>query len=115
MTNEYFEQVVRDTIKKLPREFRLQLDNVQIVIEDWPGDTVPAYTQGLLLGLYQGVPKTKRFAYANLPDKITLFKEAILHMAHDETDAKRIIRDTVLHELGHHFGLSDEELRRVRK
>lgn len=112
MTNEDFGQIVRDTIEHLPREFKSQLDNVDIVIEDWPGEDLPVITPGLLLGLYQGLPKTKRFSYSLLPDKITIFKGPILHIAHDDNEAKQIIKDTVLHELGHHFGLSDEELRR---
>lgn len=118
MTNEDFEKIVRETLQSLPHEFKSQLDNVEIVIEDEPrgqdffGKISNPHT--LLLGLYRGVPKTKRYSYFALPDKITIFKNPILHISRDESDAQRIIRDTVLHEIGHHFGLSDAELSRIK-
>jgi len=108
MTDEEFEQVVRQTITSLPEEFLKQLDNVEIVIEDQPAN--PS-----LLGLYRGVPKTGRgFSYSSLPDKITLYKEPLLRISRNEDEAKKHIRNTVLHEIGHHFGLSDEELYKIK-
>jgi predicted Zn-dependent protease with MMP-like domain len=119
MTNNEFSNEVKKTLRKLPDEYKDQLDNVEIVIQDWPNETDlendPNASPFSLLGLYQGIPKTEREAYASLPDKITIFKEPILHAAANDEDAKKIIRDTVLHELGHHFGLSDEELERTEK
>src|SRR4051812_2404117 len=109
MTDEAFEIIVRQTIQSLPEEFLTQLDNVEIVIEDEPPHNAP------LLGLYHGVPKTKRFSYSALPDKITIYKEPLLSISNTEEDAEKHIRKTVLHEIGHHFGLSDEELYRVGK
>jgi len=108
MTNEEFEDIVRQTIDDLPPEFKSQLDNVEVIIEDGESDPY-------LLGLYHGIPKTERYSYSALPDTITIFKEPILRIAADLKDAKRIIRSTVLHEIGHHFGLSDEQLRRIEK
>ena len=108
MTDEAFEQVVRDTIQSLPKEFLQQLDNVEIVIEDVPPPHLP------LLGLYQGVPKTRRLSYSSLPDKITIYKQPLLRMSENDEEAKENIKNTVLHEIGHHFGLSDEELYRIK-
>jgi predicted Zn-dependent protease with MMP-like domain len=104
MTNEEFEQTVRQTIKSLPKEFLDQLDNVEIFIEDTPPHNAP------LLGLYNGVPKTVRLGHFAYPDKITIFKEPLLKISKNDDEAKENIRDTVLHEIGHHFGLSDAEL-----
>ncbi len=116
MKDEDFAKIVRDTIEKLPDEFKSQLDNVDIVIDDWPreGD-IKESSHYFLLGLYRGVPKTERSSYSALPDKITIFKEPLLRISRDQDDAKKKIEDTVLHELGHHFGLSDEDLRRVKR
>lgn len=113
MTDEVFAATVRQAIDSLPNEFASQLDNVEIVIEDAARDKNIlrrlARSQ-LLLGLYIGVPKTKRFGTFLLPDKITIYKEPILSLSSDSDDAKRRIRNTVLHEIGHHFGLTDGEM-----
>jgi predicted Zn-dependent protease with MMP-like domain len=109
MTDEEFEQVVRATIKSLPKEFLIQLDNLEIVIEERP--PYPS-----LLGLYRGVPKTGRgLGYFALPDKITIYKEPLLRISANEKEAKKNIKNTVLHEIGHHFGLSDKELYKLKK
>lgn len=108
MTNEAFELIVRQTIKTLPHEFLNQLDNVEIVIEDYPSPNTP------ILGLYHGVPKTVRLGHFALPDMITIYKEPILAISKNDTEAEENIRDTVLHEIGHHFGLSDEELYKIK-
>jgi len=109
MTNEEFEKIVRQTITSLPKEFLSQLDNVEIVIEDFPPN--PS-----LLGLYRGIPKTGRgIGYFALPDKITIYKEPLLNISRNDEEAKINIRNTVLHEIGHHFGLSDEELYKLKK
>lgn len=109
MSNEEFEDVVRKTIASLPDEFLTQLDNVEIIIEDEPPPNLP------LLGLYRGVPKTKRMSYSALPDKISIYKKPLLGISNSDTEARENIRITVLHEIGHHFGLTDEELRRINK
>jgi predicted Zn-dependent protease with MMP-like domain len=109
MTDEEFEEIVKNTIQSLPVEFKTQLDNVEVVIEERPMDP-------RLLGLYRGVPKTGRgIGYFALPDKITIYKEPLLHISRTEKEAEENIRSTVLHEIGHHFGLSDEELYKIRK
>jgi predicted Zn-dependent protease with MMP-like domain len=109
MSDEEFETIVRQTIQSLPKEFLSQLDNVEVVIDDEAPPDLP------LLGLYRGVPKTKRVSYSALPDKITIYKQPLLQLSRDEEETKKNIKETVLHEIGHHFGLSDEELDKIKK
>lgn len=117
MGEEHFRQLVEDAVYGIGDEFVEHLNNVQIVIEDepsprqlqdnglQPGDT--------LLGLYEGVPLTKRENYTLvLPDKITIFKHVIERIARNEEDIRELVRDTVWHEIGHHFGLEEREVRR---
>ena len=114
MQDEDFEKVVTESINELPTEFKSQMDNVEIVIEDWPVNAQGKPYAGLL-GLYHGVPKTERNTFPALPDKITIYKEPILLISKNIEEAKKNIKDTVLHELGHHFGLSDEDLERINR
>lgn len=117
MTIEEVEDIVEEAVKDLPEEFSAKLDNVGFVVEAWPNDfemeSIKAHpTNTLLFGLYRGVPKTKRpWSYSALPDKITIFAGPILMISKDLEDAKERIKKTVLHEIGHHFGMSDAQLR----
>ncbi len=117
MTDEAFTKVVQDTLDSLPEEFRTQLDNVEIVIEDAPVNRgifkKLASSRQLLLGLYHGVPKTKRFGRFMLPDKITIYKTPLLLLSGNDNEAEQNIRNTLLHEIGHHFGLSDKRLKEL--
>lgn len=108
MNNTDFAQVVSQTLAELPEEFKSQLDNVEVVIDN---ETV----NPSLLGLYHGVPKTERYSYFALPDKITIYKKAIETIATTPEEIKKEIRETVLHEIGHHFGLDDIELDALKK
>jgi len=115
-----FERIVNEALETLPKEFAEKLENVGIVVE-----VAPSYYQlrkmkippnGLLFGLYEGVPRTKRGHYSGvLPDKITIFMNSILYVSHSLEDVKEKVRDVVIHEIGHHFGLSDEELYRSKR
>lgn len=107
MTDEAFEEIVKQTITELPEEFKTQLDNVDIVIGAWPMDD---HEDADILGVYHGVPKPERDSTFTFPDKIILYKEAILAISASPEEAKKHIRDTVLHELGHHFGLEDDQM-----
>lgn len=100
--------MVARALDELPEEFRRRLDNVEIVIEDLPG-------RGDLLGLYHGIPQTDRgMGYAGvLPDKITIYQVPIERRAKSPEDLERQVRVTVLHEIAHHFGISDERLREL--
>lgn len=120
MTSEEFEQIVIETIKELPKKFRDQLDNVAITIEEWPTyqDLRAARTRpgSLLFGLYRGIPKTQRGSfYSSLPDKIVIFAGPILTVTQTEEEIKKQIKSTVLHEIGHHFGMSESEIRRAQR
>jgi predicted Zn-dependent protease with MMP-like domain len=101
-----FEELVANAIDSLPDELRNYISNVQIVVEDEPPPGQP------LLGLYQGVPRTM---YADrtwaLPDKITIYRGPIERIADgDDERLAQEVRHVVLHEIAHHFGISDERL-----
>jgi predicted Zn-dependent protease with MMP-like domain len=102
-----FEQAAQEALDELPPELRGAMSNVTIVIEDEPQDGAP------LLGLYQGVPLTRRgSAYAGaLPDKITIFRGPLERFYGANPDTLRVeIKRVVLHEIAHHFGISDARL-----
>lgn len=111
MTLKDFEELVAQALDHLPDQFAKKLDNVEIVVEIWPphGEN--------LFGLYRGIPQTKRGHYAGaLPDKISIFAGPIVREFGDNPDAVRLqVRKTVLHEIGHHFGMSEEEIRNAGK
>ena len=113
-----FEKMVEAGIAAIPKRFLQKLDNVSIVIEDEP---TPAQKEKLhlrqgwtLFGLYEGVPQTKRGVYYGsvLPDKITIFKKPITEAAQGAEHVKEIVKNTVWHEIAHHFGMNEEEVRR---
>ncbi len=116
MKDSEFERLVQQALTNLPSFFKEKLDNVDVVVEDWPSEN---FSQGrLLLGLYQGVPKTKRTSGYTmaLPDKITIFKGPIeLVSRGDEEAIKDLVVDTVQHEIAHHFGISDVRLKELKK
>jgi predicted Zn-dependent protease with MMP-like domain len=102
-----FERVVLETLESLPRELRDRISNVEVVVEDEPPHGQP------LLGLYQGIPITRRDSgYAGvLPDKITIYRGPLERLYGDDVDVLRDrIRHVVLHEIAHHFGISDARL-----
>jgi len=116
MDQELFSVVVDEALSGLPDEFRLKLENIEIVIEDCPPKEIwEKFGHRLVLGLYQGVPLVKRSHYYGgaLPDKISIYRESILKISHDRNELIQNIRKTLLHELGHYFGINDVELRRL--
>ncbi len=107
---EEFEGYVEQSIASLPRELREFMSNVAIVVEDEPPGGMP------LLGLYQGLPLTRRGSgYAGVPpDKITIYRGPLERLSVGDPDRLRAeIRRVVLHEIAHHFGISDERLREL--
>jgi predicted Zn-dependent protease with MMP-like domain len=104
-----FEELVREALDGLPDWVARRLDNVEVLIEDEPPPGAN------LLGLYEGIPLTRRgMSYAGvLPDRITLFRGPIERAARRDDDLRRIVRDTVVHEFAHFFGISDERLREL--
>ena len=118
-----FDYHIQKALEALPQEFREKLDNVGIFVEDYPSEEqIAKYDlrkeKMMLLGLYEGIPKTKRANYgvgATLPDKITLFKYPILSVASTQSELIKQIKATLYHEIGHHFGMSEEQIRKATK
>ena len=119
LTREEFEDLVVSALKKLPRSFRKRMENIDVVVEDRASPEV-LEEMGLrspyeLLGLYQGVPLSRRgFFYGNvLPDKISLFQFPIQAVCNTREEIESKVREVVIHEVGHYFGLDDERLREL--
>ena len=110
VTEERFEELVADALDGLPDWVRERMENVDVLIAD-----VPPPGQPHLLGLYEGIPLTRRgFGYGGvLPDRITLFRESILRGARTEDEVRRQVGHTVVHEIAHFFGISDDRLREI--
>ncbi|MEI6845490.1 MAG: metallopeptidase family protein [Candidatus Firestonebacteria bacterium] len=110
MEIEIFKQEIEKALKTLPKEFAEKLKNIEIVLED----SAPEKNGNLLLGLYQGVPLKDRSAVFEplLPDKITLYKKSLELVSKTPEDLIINIRETVVHEIGHFFGLNEKEIRK---
>ena len=105
-----FARLVRNALDELPTEFRERIRNLEIVIEDEPAPE-QLREGGTLLGLYEGVPLTARGAQEPyLPDRICIFRGPIERMTASPRHQAGIVRDTVVHEIAHHFGISDARL-----
>ncbi len=106
-TVERFDRLIDDALGSLPRGLLDALDNVQVTVEDLPPDD----PEELLLGLYEGVPQTEReFGAAMLPDRITLFRRPLERRSRTRDELADIVRETVVHEIAHHFGIDDDTL-----
>ncbi|HYQ63523.1 metallopeptidase family protein [Actinophytocola sp.] len=106
MTRQRFEELVGDALDLIPREFVAAMENVVILVEDRNPENPT------LLGLYHGVALTERTSHYGgvLPDRITIYREAILDICHDEQDVVEEVAITVVHEIAHHFGIDDARL-----
>ncbi|TDV50980.1 metallopeptidase family protein [Actinophytocola oryzae] len=106
MTRQRFEELVGDALDLIPPEFAKAMDNVVILVEDREPENPT------LLGLYHGVALTERTSHYGgvLPDRITIYREAILDICHDEQDVVEEVAITVVHEIAHHFGIDDARL-----
>ena len=121
LTRREFEEAVVSALKKLPKFIKEKMENVDVVVEDRASRDLLS-EMGLrspseLLGLYQGVPLDRRgFYYGNvLPDKITLFQIPIESICKTKEEIKEEIREVVIHEVGHYFGLDDERLEELER
>jgi predicted Zn-dependent protease with MMP-like domain len=122
MTRRKFEALVERALRRLPRRFKDKLVNVAVVVEDWP-DAKTLADLGLtppdtLLGLYRGVDLTRRDAsYGNvLPDTVTIYQGPVEEEAGDDPAAMaEVVRETVMHELGHYFGLDDDTMHGIEE
>jgi predicted Zn-dependent protease with MMP-like domain len=119
MKRDEFEKLVIDAIDNLPEQFRSKIKNLAVVIEDKPTERTHRALGGqrdhdLILGLYEGVPLLERNHMYGMvmPDKITIFKKSIEQVCSNDDQIKQAVIHTVQHEVAHHFGISDEELRK---
>ena len=121
MKREEFRKLVDEALETIPERFRNAMGNIAIVIEDEPSnaqlDEVGIEPPDTLLGLYEGTPLPERqWAHGNaLPDKITLFQGPIEDSSDDEDDIVVAIGETLIHEVGHYFGLSEEEIEEIEE
>lgn len=119
MDRASFENLVEQALTDLPPEFAERLDNVAISVADWATSDqlqqVNLTDRHQLLGLYEGIPLTRRpNAYAGaLPDRITIFRRPIEKICHNDDEVIAQVRSTVMHELGHYFGMDEEQLRDI--
>jgi len=121
MDDQEFEQLVNAGIEAIPKKFLDLLDNVAVTIEQEPSpeqvNTYQLTHNRTLLGLYEGVPQSKRGTNytAVLPDKITIFRGPILRIAVEPERIKQMVKDTVWHEIAHHFGMDEAEVRNAER
>ena len=121
MDRKRFEQLVAEALASIPRRFRGAMKNIAIVVEDEPSsellDEMEIEPPDTLLGLYQGTPLTERsWAYGNaLPDRILIFQGPHERDSEDEEDLIVAIGETLIHEIGHYFGLSEEEIQEIEE
>ncbi len=119
MEKEEFERIVQEEFDSLPERFRTTIDNVRIIVEEGEAPAV-ALSRGtrarsMLLGLYQGIPLNRRGSWYGMtpvvPDTITLYRRNIESLALSDVELRERIREVLIHEIGHYFGLSEREIR----
>jgi predicted Zn-dependent protease with MMP-like domain len=122
MTREKFEDIADKVYESLPKLFGDRIDNVHISVEDYPSEEIMRLTHSgktSLLGLYQGIPLNHRGTWygasPTTPDKIYLFQSNIEAVCQDDEEISERIKEVLLHELGHYFGMSESEIRSAMK
>ncbi|MDR9451918.1 MAG: metallopeptidase family protein [Acidimicrobiia bacterium] len=108
-----FEDLVAEALDSIPDDLAKHMENIAVQVEDWPTRSQQQGHPGMLLGLYEGVSLTRRgpLSYQGaMPDRITIFRGPHLRITSDRDQLRRRIAITVVHEVGHHFGISDERL-----
>jgi predicted Zn-dependent protease with MMP-like domain len=119
MDRHTFEHLVAQALDELPKEFQDKLDNVEVVIEDWPDRETLRLANvrnpAGLLGFYHGIPQTRRTHNYGLvlPDKISIYQQPILMRCHTMAQVRATVGHVLRHEIAHHFGISDERLREI--
>ncbi len=118
MTGEEFEKLVQEGIKAIPEKFLEKLSNIDIIIGEEPSleqlKKLKVRKDSLLFGLFEGIPQTKRWGYGQvLPDKITIFKKPIEQYARSAEEIREIVKNTVWHEIAHHFGIDEGRVREL--
>jgi predicted Zn-dependent protease with MMP-like domain len=121
MTRERFRQLVAEAVTLIPRRFRREMKNLALVVEDEPDAALLAEMEiappDSLYGLYHGIPLPERtWGYGNsLPDRITIYQRPIEEDCEDEDEMRAVIGETLIHEVGHYFGLSEEEIEEIEE
>jgi predicted Zn-dependent protease with MMP-like domain len=118
MTREDFIKVAEDALDSLPKEFRGRIHNVAILVEDLPPNqpaAEPGKPRQLLLGIFHGVPATRKsfFDIATGPNHVVLYQKNIEAICSSEAEVREQIRRTLMHELGHYFGMDEKQLRHI--
>ena len=121
MTRDAFERLVTEAITLIPSRFRREMKNLVLIVEDEPSasllEDMEIDPPDSLYGLYQGTPITERSWSGDnqLPDQITLFQKPIEEDCEDEDEIRAVIGETLIHEVGHYFGLSEEEIEEIEE
>ena len=121
MTKERFTALVEEALREIPQRFRNAMKNVAVIVEDEPSqdvlDDLEMEPGDTLFGLYHGTPLTERDAsYGNtLPDRISIYQLPIEESCEDEEEMRQCVAETVIHEFGHYFGLSEEEIQEIEE
>lgn len=121
MHRDDFERLVAEAVTLIPRRFRRAMSNLVLAVEETPSEELLAEMEieppDTLYGLYQGTPLPERaWAHGNaLPDRITIFQRPIEEDCEDEDDVRAVIGETLIHEVGHYFGLSEEEIQDIEE
>lgn len=116
VSEERFEELVAEALDSIPEELARHIENLAVFVKDWPTASQRRGHRGMLLGLYEGVDLTRRgpLSYSGvMPDRITIFRKPHLRICDTEDALRRRIAVTVVHEVGHHFGISDARLREL--
>ena len=119
MERERFEDLVEKAVDSLPPQFQERLNNIVVLVEDWPSREqyrkVGLHSRQDLLGLYEGIPLTDRDSGYNmvLPDRVTIFQRPIEMICLTDEEIVRRVSETVRHEIAHYFGISDSRLREI--
>ena len=119
MTRERFTQLVEEALREIPRRFRKEMKNVAVVVEDEPSpellDEMGIEPDDSLFGLYQGTPLTERsWSFGNnLPDRISIYQKPTEEACETDDEIRDCVAETVIHEFGHYFGMSEEEIEEI--
>ena len=121
MTRERFTRLVEEALQEIPRRFRDEMKNVAVIVEDEPSPDILEEMEieppDSLFGLYQGTPLPERgWGYGNtLPDRISIYQRPIEDACEDDEEIRDCVAETVIHEFGHYFGMSEEEIEEIEE
>ena len=108
-----FTQLVDEALARLPKKFKDKLENLAVIVEDYPDKETQGNFSGIILGLFRGVPRTEQsFSWAAPPSQIYLYQKNIESICRNDAEILRQIQKTLEHEIGHYFGLSERDLKR---